>query len=562
MLSWRLTYLILLIIRLYYTISPSYIHPDEHFQGPEVLAGEIFGWKVTKTWEFTSEHPIRSILPLWLGYGLPMTILRWIFGMSVSPVIAYYAVRIFFFITSFSIEDWAIQELGTTPNVKARYLLYVASSYVTWTYQTHTFSNSIETMILAWSLVLIKRISLKNFGPTSHFWSCCLLGALVAIGTFNRITFPTFLVLPSLYLFPRFIKFPSTVLIIGVCFAITSAVAVYIDTKFYMSKTIVLTPLNNLLYNFQTDNLAKHGLHPRYTHVLINLPLLLGPYLLFIRPRLSIAFLSACSGTLILSFFKHQEARFLLPAVPLFLTRVSLPSFSGRRKPWKTLIIMSLAMYNIVLGTIFGILHQGGVVPVQAFYIAPRTLTIRDVVWWKTYSPPDWLLGNDAEFTHHGGVSSSSELSDLESNADLSGPVQGIRTWDLMGSDISVVEKLILDLIESKSRLLEDSIDPISLDQNNSILFVAPLSAKGLHKLIDNRDFPYYLSLEWKYLRHVNLDDIGCDLEDYVNSQSNDSGSLALDELKELSLIQKVKICAIQNRPGIGVWRIELRDYK
>lgn len=40
---------------------------------------------------------------------------------------------------------------------------------------------------------------------------------------------------------------------------------------------IVLTPLNNLVYNLNVDNLAKHGIHPRYTHLLINLPLLFGP---------------------------------------------------------------------------------------------------------------------------------------------------------------------------------------------------------------------------------------------------------------------------------------------
>lgn len=37
---WRRTYLLLLVIRVYFAISPSYIHPDEIFQGPEVIAGE------------------------------------------------------------------------------------------------------------------------------------------------------------------------------------------------------------------------------------------------------------------------------------------------------------------------------------------------------------------------------------------------------------------------------------------------------------------------------------------------------------------------------------------
>jgi phosphatidylinositol glycan class Z len=38
---WRRTYLLLLLIRVYFALSPSYLHPDEHFQGPEVFAGII-----------------------------------------------------------------------------------------------------------------------------------------------------------------------------------------------------------------------------------------------------------------------------------------------------------------------------------------------------------------------------------------------------------------------------------------------------------------------------------------------------------------------------------------
>lgn len=37
---WRRTYLVLLLIRVYFALSPSYLHPDENFQGPEVFAGQ------------------------------------------------------------------------------------------------------------------------------------------------------------------------------------------------------------------------------------------------------------------------------------------------------------------------------------------------------------------------------------------------------------------------------------------------------------------------------------------------------------------------------------------
>jgi hypothetical protein len=38
---WRRTYLLLLLIRVYFALSPSYLHPDENFQGPEVYAGML-----------------------------------------------------------------------------------------------------------------------------------------------------------------------------------------------------------------------------------------------------------------------------------------------------------------------------------------------------------------------------------------------------------------------------------------------------------------------------------------------------------------------------------------
>lgn len=38
-----------------------------------------------------------------------------------------------------------------------------------------------------------------------------------------------------------------------------------------------ITPLNLLRYNLKASNLQDHGLHPRYLHLLVNWPMLLGP---------------------------------------------------------------------------------------------------------------------------------------------------------------------------------------------------------------------------------------------------------------------------------------------
>ena len=72
------------------------------------------------------------------------------------------------FVLSFVLEDWAIHELVQSPRHRETALLLVASSYVTWTYQMHTFSNSIETLLVAWCLVLIQRIVADKVRTIRH----------------------------------------------------------------------------------------------------------------------------------------------------------------------------------------------------------------------------------------------------------------------------------------------------------------------------------------------------------------------------------------------------------
>jgi phosphatidylinositol glycan class Z len=79
-------------------------------------------------------------------------------AQEVPPAIVYWTLRVLMFTLSFVLEDWAMQELVQSPRQRKVAMLLVASSYVTWTYQTHTFSNSIETLVVLWSLVLIARI--------------------------------------------------------------------------------------------------------------------------------------------------------------------------------------------------------------------------------------------------------------------------------------------------------------------------------------------------------------------------------------------------------------------
>ncbi|EMC97588.1 glycosyltransferase family 22 protein [Baudoinia panamericana UAMH 10762] len=393
----RRLYLMLVLARLYFALQPSYVHPDEHFQGPEVITGDIFGWPVYRTWEFTSGHPIRSIFPLWLVYRPPLTIFKWIchgLGYQAAPIDVFYALRLFMFLLSFVLQDWALHELLLETPERSLSLLLVASSYVTGTYQMHTFSNSIETIIVLWCLVLMRRLQANKDHVQIRL--CVALSFLGTLGVFNRITFPAYLAVAAAKTLPHLVAKPLRLLPLAVAASLTAMVAIAIDTEFYRghranftsnSTSIVCTPWNNLVYNLDAANLAQHGLHPHWHHLVLNLAQLIGPAypLLLTNGRKDTLFWSAIGGIGILSCFKHQEARFLTPAVPLLLSAIKLPT---RRAPsWLYL----WAAFNMVAAVLFGIYHQGGVVPVQSWI--GKQSNVSHVLWWKTYSPPRWLLG-------------------------------------------------------------------------------------------------------------------------------------------------------------------------
>jgi phosphatidylinositol glycan class Z len=92
-----------------------------------------------------------------------MLLLKWLWigngnHGDIPPIAVFWSLRVLMFALSFVLEDWALHELVPSPRHRRVAVMLVASSYVTWTYQTHTFSNSIETLAVAWSLVLIQRI--------------------------------------------------------------------------------------------------------------------------------------------------------------------------------------------------------------------------------------------------------------------------------------------------------------------------------------------------------------------------------------------------------------------
>jgi len=415
------------------------------------------------------------VFPLWLAYGFPLTVLKWIWdGLGygeVPPSVAFYTIRGLMFVVNFILEDWALHELLPSARERSQAIMLVASSFVTWTYQMHTFSNSIETLLVLWSLVLIRRM--REHSERTMIDCCCALSFLSILGTFNRITFPAFLVVPAVQLVPQLLVKPLRIPIIALSGMLFLVIAITADTEYYSSirprfrdlyANAVFTPWNNLIYNMDPSNLAEHGLHAFWQHAIANLPQLIGPAypLLFISSRKSTIFWSAIVGIAVLSCFSHQEPRFLLPTVPLLLSSIRLPQRYARS--W----IAAWIAFNAFAGVLFGIYHQGGVVPAQIWI--SRQSDVSQVLWWKTYSPPRWLL--DGQNSH-------------------------VITTDLMGMDAEdMLEKLI------------DSSDCDGGEKTRTLL-VAPASATFLDELVQpsSRD-GISLSKLWKHRSHVGLDDL------------------------------------------------------
>ena len=170
---------------------------------------------------------------------------------------------------------------------------------------------------------------------------------------------------------------------------------------------------------------------------------------------------SAIGGVVALSLFPHQEARFLIPAVPLILSSVRLPAKFSRT------FIGSWVAFNLFMGVLMGTYHQGGVVPMQ-IHISNQ-LDVKHAFWWKTYSPPIWLL--DGRNDHQ-------------------------RTTDFMGMPS-----------EDMLRDLKSAVSCSSKDQG--VFLVAPASATVLSRFTSgNATEEIILEERWRYKQHLNLDDM------------------------------------------------------
>ncbi|KAI9179527.1 alpha 1,2 mannosyltransferase [Blastocladiella emersonii ATCC 22665] len=377
-------------VRLAAAIAPSYIHPDEFFQTPEVAAHQFLGVTTPLPWEFDPAAPARSIFPVWITAGLPFLAARAL-GLDSGRSL-FVVVRLVFALQTLLIDYLIATYL--VPRHHRALSLTLASWAHTGALMTHSFSNTTETLALTAALVLATR------GRTRAL-TAAALGAVLATGVFVRATFvlyawPVGLVAVVGFLRSRRIGLLAAFTAAGV---LTAAALVACDSLHYGA--LVFPILTNLRYNADAANLAHHGLHPRITHLLVNVPLLFGPMLAMApSPKLQtpiarLAAACAASGLALLSLAPHQEARFLFPLYPCVLAVALAGPPTPRSRWWTWGAAANAVLYVVFAG------HQAGIVPAAAEIASLSGDANVTVVSSRTYAVPGFLLsrGGGRPFT-------------------------------------------------------------------------------------------------------------------------------------------------------------------
>jgi phosphatidylinositol glycan class Z len=186
---------------------------------------------------------------------------------------------------------------------------YYGIAHVTLVFFTRTLSNSFEAFLF---LALIYFVNLNvsiiinsdenlisiRFIDRYLTLSSLLIGFICSLGIFNRPTFPAFALVPLIYWFTSIIPYSyrfqlllSRVisLIVGT-FILTSSLLILFDSYYYnngfsflidFKNRLIICPLNFILYNIDSTNLDKHGLHPTWLHIIVNATILYGPLHLY-----------------------------------------------------------------------------------------------------------------------------------------------------------------------------------------------------------------------------------------------------------------------------------------
>lgn len=123
-----------------------------------------------------------------------------------------------------------------------------------------------------------------------------------------------------------------------------------------------------------------------------------------------------------------------------------------------------------------GVYHQGGIVPTQVFLSKQPDAT--QAVWWKTYSPPIWLLNGKNEV---------------------------LKTHDIMGMKGPSMLREIGALATCHKSFKNETA---YLEEKEGTYLIAPTSATFLDEHLSNEVSGLHFQEVWSYRKHLNLDDL------------------------------------------------------
>jgi phosphatidylinositol glycan class Z len=488
--KWAL-YLSLIVLRFFGAIHslPGYIHPDEFFQGgQELFFGQQLDESTRQQhdyavknipWEFEPMHAVRSIVPPKFMTLFPIRVYSCIKSVVMSSghqqltntcwkdnlhhlsgKEVLIIPRIFMTILSMIFLDGSLWLLiflkhAQASNTSRRrmsemlYFIYqygpqieviiLASSWPCLVFGIRPFTNTLEAMCLAVLLVVVN-FDLTMAAIDTHMSTVCI-GVVCSIGIFVRFTF-AFYAFPSVLIWiwrrwkmsQRPKHFMLELILLALAFLTTSMMFIWNDSIYYSARAELasdmmrhIAPLNAFIYNSKSTNLAEHGLHPRITHALVNMPMLFGPLALFcygsiVQRALGRGNRNRCNnshdssmvnitckwaiitGLFVLSCAPHQEPRFLLPClVPLVLLCgkevLGLNDKSQNRVKASIFKLIWIA-FNIILYIFFGWLHQGGLTDALLQTKSFSSNTSASIhIYYKTYMPPSFLAGSNTEQT-------------------------------------------------------------------------------------------------------------------------------------------------------------------
>lgn len=278
--------------------------------------------------------PIRSIVVPYIVYKLPLNLfrlasmyVRFFVNLDIcTPCTVFIVPRLIMCAISF-VNDWSLYR--TCKLYGLRYdirLLALASSYVIIVFSTRTLSNSIEMALCSLLLYVVsdcmvhsnnvifqrefldekyrashtthekvKVYKIRALLPPHTIHKCAIVSTICVFGLFNR---PTFLIfgMPIVFFWMirglgtrtvSFVDFNLRFFCLFGCAIPVVLVFIVFDSMYYGFLTLsdvdyldisinnfVVTPLNFVRYNIVPSNTAEHGIHPRYLHLLVNIPLL------------------------------------------------------------------------------------------------------------------------------------------------------------------------------------------------------------------------------------------------------------------------------------------------